>query len=153
MKTPFRLDEHPRRPQPLAEPPAGYFNQLPTQIMARVQPASAPAAGAWGWLTALSPALRTTLASVVVLGGFATTFLLSPTAAPSSSGAVASQPALAQVPETELVQYLLAADTRVSLTDLAELPATDQALAGYLHASPAELQDALDAQPAEDTYL
>jgi hypothetical protein len=150
MKTPFRLDEHPRRPQPLAEPPAGYFDQLPRQVMARVHPARE--AGAWGWLTALSPALRTTLASVAVLGGFATTFLLSPTAVPFSTPA-ASQAALARVPQAEMVQYLLASDTRVSLSDLAELPATDQALASYLHASPAELQEALDAQPTDETYL
>ncbi|GAA3930884.1 hypothetical protein [Hymenobacter algoricola] len=152
MKTPFRLDEHPRRPQPLAEPPAGYFDRLPRQIMTRVQPAAARESGAWGWLTALPLPLRTALASVVVLGGFAASFLLSPNASPTA-GSAASPPALAQVPEAEMVQYLLASDTRVSLNDLADLPATDQAMHGYLQASPNELQDALDAQPTEDIYL
>jgi hypothetical protein len=49
MKTPFRLDEHPRRrPQPLSSPPAGYFEQLPTRIMAQVAaPARQPRPLAW----------------------------------------------------------------------------------------------------------
>jgi len=152
MKTPFRLDEHPRRPQPLAEPPAGYFDRLPTQLMARVQPATGREAAQFGWLTALSLPLRTALASVVVVGGFATAFLLTPTAV-TPAGSASSQVALARVPQAQLVQYLLASDTRVSLNDLAELPAADHALDSYLQASPDELQDALDAQPTEDTYL
>ncbi|SHJ29041.1 hypothetical protein SAMN02745146_2777 [Hymenobacter daecheongensis DSM 21074] len=149
MKTPFHLDEHPRRPQPLAGPPAGYFDRLPMQIMARVQPSAPRESTAPGWLTALSMPLRTALASVVVLGGFTVSFLLSPTAT-----APAKAVALAQVPETEMVQYLLASDTRVSLTDLADLAATDRALTNtYLQASPNELQDALDAQPTDEIYL
>ncbi|GAA4008201.1 hypothetical protein GCM10022408_20410 [Hymenobacter fastidiosus] len=149
MKTPFRLDEHPHRPQPLAEPPAGYFDRLPMQIMARVQPAATREPAALGWLTALSVPLRTALAAVVILGGFATAFLLSPTAVdPSDAGA------LSAVPQAELVQYLLASDTRVSLNDLADLPATGHALTNsYLQASPNELQEALDAQPTEEIYL
>ncbi|RYU78182.1 hypothetical protein [Hymenobacter persicinus] len=147
MKTPFRLDEHPRRPQPLAAPPAGYFDRLPMQIMTRVQPAPArETVATWSWLAALSQPVRTVLASGLVLGSFATAFLLTPSASAPTT-------ALARVPQAELVQYLLASDTRVSLTDLAELPATDQAMTSYLQASPTELQDALDAQPTEETYL
>ena len=150
MNTPFRLDEHRRRPQPpLAPPPDRYFEQLPTRVMQRVQ-TSAPSPASWGWLTTLSAPLRTALASVAVLGGFAASFLLGPGApAPSATTAV-----LAQVPREELVQYLLASEQRVTLTDLAELPgAAQNAPLGTLQASPEELQELLDAQSAEETYL
>ena len=142
----FHLDEHPRRPFPLAPPPPGYFDALPRRVMARVQPAEAEVG--WSWLAALSAPLRTALGSALVLGGFALTFLLSGPAAPTSPGG-----ALALVPRAELVQYLLANDNRVTINDLAELSGTDQpTAAAYLHASPTELQAALDAQPTDDIY-
>ncbi|PJJ60898.1 hypothetical protein [Hymenobacter chitinivorans] len=152
MNTPFRLDDHQRRAQPLAPPPADYFERLPRRIMARVQPEAPRESALLGWLAALSGPVRTALASAVVLGGFATSFFLSqPAAGPATSAPVA---ALEAVPQTEMVQYLLAADSRLTLTDLAELPATDRSLTdSFLQASPDELQDALDAQPADDTYL
>lgn len=150
MNTPFRLDEHRRRPQPpLAPPPDRYFEQLPMRVMQRVQ-TSAPSPVATGWLLALSAPLRTALASVLVLGSFAASFLLSP-AATVQPLATAS---LAQVPREELMQYLLASEQRVSLSDLAELPgAARNAPTGTLQASPEELQELLDAQSAEETYL
>jgi hypothetical protein len=154
MKTPFRLDDHPRRPQPLAPPPDGYFDKLPMRVMQRVEPQALAATGPLavpGWLAALSAPLRTALASTVVLGGFAASFLL------SGPGAVPTAPTagtLASVPRTELVEYLLANEQRITLTDLAELPATAQTLPeSYLQASSAELQDVLDAQPTDETYL
>jgi len=151
MKTPFRLDDHPRRPQSLTPPPDGYFDRLPTQVMARVQPVGAQEAGAFGWLKALSVPVRTALASVAVLGGFAATFLLNQ---PEAATTQLAQASLTAVPRTEMVQYLLASDERVSLTDLSELPTADQDLVGdYLSASPEEIQAALDEQPAELNYL
>ncbi|MCB2408754.1 hypothetical protein [Hymenobacter lucidus] len=153
MNTPFRLDEHKRRPQPLAPPPADYFERLPRQLMARVQPAAGRSEAAFGWLAALSMPLRTALASVVVLGGFATSFLLSQSAVTSVTPA-ATVASLEAVPRTEMMQYLLASDSRVTLTDLAELSTADHSLTdSFLQASPDELQDALDAQPTDDTYL
>jgi hypothetical protein len=153
MKTPFRLDDHPRRPQPLAPPPDGYFDQLPMRVMQRVELhalASGPLAVP-GWLAALSAPLRTALASTVVLGGFAASFLLS---GPGAVPAASASKTLANVPRTELVEYLLANEQRLTLTDLAELPATTQALPeSYLQASSAELQDLLDAQPTDEPYL
>ncbi|WP_045687276.1 hypothetical protein [Hymenobacter sp. AT01-02] len=146
MNTPFRLDNHPRRSQPpLASPPDRYFEQLPTRVMERVtSEVNSPVR----WLGLLPAPLRTALASVVLLGGFATTYVLiqHPPTPPADS--------LASVPQQELVDYLLASDQRVTLTDLAELPATAQPLPEtYLQASPSEVQDVLDAQPLEDTYL
>ncbi|UOQ77619.1 hypothetical protein MUN84_02715 [Hymenobacter sp. 5516J-16] len=120
-------------------------------MMQRVQAADPAGPLAWGWLAALTGPVRTALASGVVLGGFAACFWLS--SAPSAP--VAATDSLARVPRHEMVQYLLASDQRVSLTDLAELPAATPEVPAeeYLHASPAEVQDVLDAQPTEDIYL
>jgi hypothetical protein len=150
MKTPFRLDEHPRRPQPLAPPPDHYFNQLPLRVMQRVQ-TPAPAPG-FGWLAALSAPLRTALATSLVLGAFAGSFWLSEAGqVPTTTGPADT---LATVPHQELVEYLLTSEQRLNINDLAELPAVERVLPEtYLQASPDELQAALDAQPAEDTYL
>ena len=155
MKPSFKLDAHPRRPRPLlSEPPAGYFDKLPTQIMARLPRAEArDAAPGWGWLGLLSPALRTGLASVAVLGGFAASFYMSGT--PQLVPATASTASLDAVPRTELVGYLLTSGTRVENADLAVLTAAHPGIAkGFLHASEDELNDVLDSQPSEDsTYL
>jgi hypothetical protein len=154
MQTPFRLDDHPRRPQPLAPPPDVYFDQLPMRVMQRVRPHTTTSGGAGPrWLAALSVPLRTALAATVVLGGFVGSFLLSQPGTFPTTGA-ASATALAAVPRTEMVDYLLASEQRLTLPDLAELPATEQALPdSFLRASPGELQDLLDAQPTEDSYL
>ncbi|MBD2722008.1 hypothetical protein [Hymenobacter armeniacus] len=151
MKPTFKLDAHPRRPRPLlSEPPAGYFDKLPTQIMARLPRADARPAVP-GWLAWLTPALRTGLASVAVLGGFAASFFLSGPA-PEAPVAVAS---LDAVPRTELVGYLLTSGARVENSDLAVLTAAHPNITkGFLHASEEELVQALDDQPSEDpTYL
>ena len=155
MKPSFKLDAHPRRPHPpLSGPPAGYFDQLPMRVMARLPQAEARGASvAWRWLALLSPALRTGLASVAVLGGFAASFYLSgsPQLVPGS----ASTAALDAVPRTELVGYLLTSGARVENSDLAVLTAANPSLTkGFLHASPGELNDVLDAQPSDElSYL
>jgi len=152
MKTSFKLDAHPRRSHPLSEPPAGYFDKLPTHIMARLPQAEARAA-APGWLAWLTPALRTSLASVAVLSGFAASFFLSGT--PRLVPATATRAPLDAVPRTELVGYLLTSGARVENSDLAVLTAAHPNITkGFLQASDEELTDALDAQPSEDlTYL
>jgi len=154
MKPPFKLDAHPRRPRPLlSEPPAGYFDQLPTQIMARLPRAEAHETTAAGrWWALVAPAWRTGLASVVVLAGFAGSFWLSyPPAGPAAGAPLA---ALDAVPPTELVGYLLSSEANVQAIDLAELLAAQPNLAeGSWRASDAEIQDALDAQPADDSFL
>jgi len=155
MKPSFKLDAHPRRPHPpLSGPPAGYFDHLPMRVMARLPRADArEAASGWGWLAFLSPALRTGLASVAVLGGFAASFYLggTPRLVPSAAGTAS----LDAVPRTELVGYLLTSGARVESADLAVLTAANPGVAkGFWHASEDELTDALDAQPSEDaTYL
>jgi hypothetical protein len=155
MKPTFKLDAHPRRPHPpLGGPPADYFDGLPTRIMARLPLADERAApAAWAWLSFLSPALRTGLASVAVLGGFAASFYLSGSAplVPATAGTAA----LDAVPRSELANYLLTSGARVETSDLATLTAAHPNVAhGFLRVSAEELNDALDAQPADDpTYL
>lgn len=155
MKTAFKLDAHPRRPRPLlSEPPAGYFDKLPTQIMARLPQAEAgERASGRSWFRFLSPALHTGLASAAVLGGFVASFYMSGTA--PLVPATASTAALDAVPRTELVGYLLTSGARVENTDLAVLTAAHPGIAkGFLRVSEDELNDALDAQPSENTtYL
>lgn len=152
MKPAFRLDAHPRRPRPLlSAPPADYFDTLPTYIMARLP--QVDERRAWGWLALLSPALRTGLASVVVLGGFAASFYMSGSA--PLVPATASTAALDAVPRTELANYLLTSGARVETSDLAKLTAAHPNIAkGFLRVSDEELNDALEAQPTDDpTYL
>ena len=155
MKPAFKLDAHPRRPRPLlSSPPADYFDKLPTRLMARLPRAGERAAApAWGWLAYLTPALRTGLGSVALLGGFAASFYLSGSAplVPASAGTAA----LDAVPRTELANYLLTSGNRVETTDLATLAAAHPNLSkGFLRVSEEELSDALDAQPTDNsTYL
>jgi len=150
MKPSFRLDQHPRRwPQPLSSPPAGYFEQLPTRVMAQVAtaPARRPLLPAWLWQ--MPAAMRTGLASTVLLGTFAASLWLgsgpmSPAAAPTT---------LANVPPEQLLNYLTN-DAHLTLLDLAELPTQNlTSTQQYLRPSATELTEALDAQPAEDAII
>jgi hypothetical protein len=149
MKPSFRLDQHPRRwPQPLSSPPAGYFEQLPTRVMAQVAaPARRPLLP--GWLLQAPTYIRTSLASGVLLGTFAAALWLGggPVAAPDATDA------LANIPQEQLLDYL-ATDAHLTTLDLAELPAHSLALTRhYLRPSATELSEALDAQPAEEAAL
>jgi hypothetical protein len=148
MKPSFRLDQHPRRgPQPLSSPPAGYFEQLPTRVMAQVAaPARRPLLPAW--LRHAPAYVRTGLASTVLLGTFAASLWLGsgpanlPVAAP-----------LASVPQEQLLNYLTN-DAHLTLLDLAELPAQNLTFTQqYLRPSATELTEALDAQPTEEAAL
>jgi len=151
MHTPFRLDEHPRRrPQPLSGPPAGYFEQLPTRVMARVAaPARRPLPLAW--LRHAPAYVRTGLASTVLLGTFAASLWLGGTSRHQPTRATTT---LDAVPPQQLVDYLTSGETHVDMLDLAELPTRRLRLATqYLQPSPRELTEALDAQPAEEAAL
>jgi hypothetical protein len=150
MKPSFRLDQHPRRwPQPLSSPPANYFEQLPTRVMAQVAatPARRPLLPAW--LRHAPAAVRTGLASTVLLGTFAASLWLghgpaSPLATPDT---------LASVPQAQLLDYL-ASDAHLTMLDLAELPTQNVVITQqYLRPSATELVEALDAQPAEEAAV
>jgi len=149
MKPSFRLDQHPRRwPQPLSSPPAGYFEQLPTRVMAQVAaPARRPLLPAW--LRQAPAYVRTGLASTVLLGTFAASLWLGgkpmvPAAAPAT---------LANVPQEQLLNYLTN-EAHLTLLDLAELPAQNlTSTQQYLRPSATELTEALDAQPTEEATI
>lgn len=158
MKTAFKLDAHPRRPlPPLSAPPAHYFEQLPTRVMARRSAQPRALAGGAAWWALLPGALRTGLAAVAVLGGFAGSFWLSglgSVEAPAVSTRAATA-ALDAVPQTELVAYLLRPSAHLDATDMAHLVAARPGMAAtFLQPSTAELNEALDAQATEDArYL
>jgi len=146
MKPSFRLDQHPRRrPQPLSAPPTGYFEQLPTRVMAQV---AAPPQPSWfaAWLRQAPASVRTGLASTLLLGTFAASLWLGAGPAPLATS-------LKDVPREELVDYL-ASEARLDLTDLAELPTSSLGITTrYLRPSAPELTSALDAQPADEAAL
>jgi hypothetical protein len=151
MHTPFRLDEHPRRqPQPLSAPPAGYFEQLPTRVMAQVTtPARRPLP--LGWLQHAPAYVRTGLASSVLLGTFAASLWLAGSPLRQPAQAIAS---LDAVPPQQLVDYLTNGETHIDLLDLAELPTRHLGLATqYFQPSLHDLTESLDAQPFEETGL
>lgn len=147
MKPSFRLDQHPRRwPQPLSSPPTGYFEQLPTRVMAQVATAPARRPLLPGWLLQAPTYVRTSLASGVLLGTFAAALWLGS----GSAAAPAAPDALANIPQEQLLDYL-ATDAHLTTLDLAELPAHSLALTRqYLRPSATELSEALDAQPTEE---
>ena len=151
MNTPFRLDQHPRRAQPLAAPPVGYFDQLPTRVMAGLPRAAAPAGPAWwgqSWWLALTGEVQMTLAASGLLLVFAASFwLLSGPAGPTGTAS------LNAVPRQEMVNYLLTDGTAaVEPADLAALVATHPALTHtFLRPTPAEVEAMLDAQPSDET--
>jgi hypothetical protein len=151
MKTPFRLDEHPRRwPQPLSSPPAGYFEQLPMRVMAQVAP-PVRSAQPLAWLLRVPASLRTALASTLLLGTFAGSLWLG---GASLSSAGAGGASLDAVSQDQLVEYLTSGETHLDMLDLAELPTHHLGLTKqYLQPSASELTEALDAQPAEEPGL
>lgn len=154
MSIPFRLDQHPRRPQPLSAPPVGYFEQLPTRLMAQVatKPAQRPLLPAW--LTEAPHYLRTSLASALLLGTFAAALWLGGggPAAPAAGALAAAS--LTAVPQDQLVDYLLSSEAHLDPADLAAVSARRLGITRqYLRPSAAELTEALDAQPAEDPAL
>lgn len=153
MKPVFRLDQHPRRAQPLlSEPPPGYFEQLPRRVMARLPQAGTNSAAGWGWLLALPLAWRTSLASSVMLVGFAASFWL--TAPQKPVGAAGVTTSLDTVSRLELVEYLLSSEARVEQTDLTELTAAHADLtSGGIRASDAEITDVLDTQPTDESVI
>ena len=151
MKTPFTLDQHPRRgPQSLSGPPAGYFEQLPARIMARVAaPEARPLLPAW---LRLAPAyVRTGLASTVLLGTLAASLWLGggPLRRPLAPAAH-----LDAVPAEQLVDYLTSGENSVDMLDLSELPTRRLDLTRhYLQPSASELTEVLDEQPDEEASL
>jgi hypothetical protein len=152
MKPSFNLDQHPRREaQPLSGPPAGYFEQLPTRVMARV---AAPARQSLlpAWLRQAPTLVRTGLASTLLLGTFAASLWLggAPLGRPTPTAAAGG---LDGVPRAQLLDYLTSGEIHLDMSDLAELPVHHGITKQYLQPSARELTEALDAQPTEEAGL
>ncbi|RYY08614.1 MAG: hypothetical protein EOO36_23530 [Cytophagaceae bacterium] len=151
MKPSFQLAQHPRRgAPPLSGPPAGYFEQLPTRLMAQVAaPARRPLLPAW---PLQAPAyVRTGLASTLLLGTFAAALWLG--GAPLGHPAATATASLSEVPQEQLIDYLTN-EARINMLDLAELPPRHLGITKqYLRPSATELTEALDAQPTDAAAL
>ncbi len=171
---PAFLRDRPRQ-VPFAEPPAGYFEALPVRVLTRIraeEAALAPTTRAgfgqrFGHLaenlveqiTDLSrlrwPRLRVAFASAALSAAFVGAFWLGQIASVRSASAVSADRALATVGTAELVEYLADPTTvRLTAADLAALSTTDAPTDAALLAIPrADLDDAIDELPFDETYL
>lgn len=126
--------------------PDDYFDRLPNRIMQRVTDNAPAPAGAMGWLPA---PWRLALAGTGFATIFAGVFMLNlKEPQPDFYGQ------LAQVNETEVVNYLLASE-QLERADLVLLNATDRDLTHeFLSANDAEITDVLaEEETLDETYL
>jgi hypothetical protein len=116
MEDKFKLENLSKRN--VYQVPEGYFDQLPSVIMQRVQPGGASNSRSWFGLRYYS--LRVALATLVTGGILATGVYLNrtPTAEPAP---IAS---LSEIPNEEIMQYLLASG-KVDPMDMADLSFSD----------------------------
>ena len=142
MKPNFNLEDLKR--ENVYNVPEHYFDKLPNRIMQRVTATSPETSEAKSWLPA---PLRMALAGSGFAAVFATVFMLSV----DQNEQIASDP-LANLQETEIVNYLLT-DDQIERIDLAALKVTDQNLtAQFINANPAEIQTELEDEPIENLY-
>ncbi len=122
--------------------PDNYFDKLPNRIMQRVTAASPEPVLAKSWLPA---PLRLALAGSGFVAVFATVFLLN---APVQPTGFSNR--LAAVPETEIVNYLLASE-QLENTDLAMLPVSETDLTHeFISASHTEIRQELEDQTIDE---
>jgi hypothetical protein len=142
MKPKFNLEDLKR--ENVYSVPENYFDQLPNRIMKRVTAATPERSEAKSWLPA---PLRLALAGFGFAAVFATVFLL------NNNPEMPAGDLLAQVPKTEVVNYLLASE-RLEHSDLTMLNATEADLTAYFMVVPqTEVNQELEDQPLEDLYL
>lgn len=143
MKPKFNLEELKR--ENVYQVPENYFDRLPNRIMQRVT-AAPETSGALSWLPA---PWRLALAGSGFAAVFATVFMLNFDDAEPNFGRQ-----LAQVNETEIVNYLLASE-QLERNDLTFLKVTDNDLTHeFLSADKAEITDVLvDEGNIDETYL
>lgn len=116
MEDKFKLEDLPRHN--IYQVPEGYFEKLPSKIMQRVGPAGIGQSRSWFGLPYYS--LRVALASLVTGGLLATGLYLnqSPATEPAATAS------LAEIPNEEIMQYLLASG-KVDPMDVADLSIAD----------------------------
>ena len=142
MKPNFNLDDLKR--ENVYRVPEDYFDRLPSRIMQRVQTAPPETSEASSWLP---KPLRLTLAGSGFAAVFATVFLLN-----TQENTQPQSDFLAQVPQTEIVNYLLASE-QMERSDLALLNPTDQDFTHeFIAANTAEIRRELEEMPLDEPY-
>ncbi|KAA9332715.1 hypothetical protein [Adhaeribacter soli] len=141
MKPNFNLEDLKR--ENVYNVPENYFDRLPNRIMQRVSASSPETSEAKSWLPA---PLRLALAGSGFAAAFATVFMLNqPPEFPQVD-------LLASVPQTEIVNYLLASE-QLDRSDLTSLNIADQNLtAEFINANDTEIQRELEDEPIENLY-
>ena len=143
MKPKFNLEDLKR--ENVYSVPEDYFDKLPNRIMQRVT-AAPQTSEAFGWLSAR---WRLALAGSGFAAVFATVFMLNFN---EQQPDLSNQ--LAQVNNTEIVNYLLASE-QLERTDLALLNGTEKDLTHeFLTANEAEITEMLvEDETIDETYL
>jgi hypothetical protein len=141
MKPKFNLEDLKR--ENVHNVPENYFDKLPNRIMQRVIVSSPETSEAKSWLPA---PLRLALAGSGFAAVFATVFML------NQAPEFPQVDFLASVPQTEIVNYLLASE-QLDQADLTSLNIADQNLtAEFINANDTEIQRELEDEPIENLY-
>ncbi|MFC5271608.1 hypothetical protein [Adhaeribacter terreus] len=142
MKPKFNMEE--LRRENVYNVPENYFDKLPNRIMQRVTASPTETSEVLGWL---SKPVRLALAGSGFAAVFATVFMLNMNQNETMQGDL-----LAQVPETEIVNYLLASE-QMDRSDLAVLNAADQDFTHeFIAANTTEIRQELEEMPLDETY-
>jgi hypothetical protein len=140
MKPNFNLEDLKR--ENVYNVPENYFDKLPNRIMQRVTATPPETSGAKSWLPA---PVRLALAGSGFAAVFATVFLLN-----FSQTDQTFTGRLAAVPETEIVNYLLASE-QLDRSDLALFPGAETDLTyEFISASQTEIKQELEDQPLDE---
>src|SRR5688572_18878714 len=140
MKPNFNLEDLKR--ENVYHVPENYFDKLPNRIMQRVTATMPETSEAKGWLPA---PLRLALAGTGFAAVFATVFMLN---FQETETTFSGQ--LAQVNETEIVNYLLASE-QLDRSDLTAFNVSEQDFtAEFIGANETEIQQELENEPIED---
>ncbi|MBK0403931.1 hypothetical protein I5M27_13125 [Adhaeribacter sp. BT258] len=142
MKPNFNLED--LKHENVYNVPENYFDKLPNRIMQRVTstPAETSEAGSW-----FPKPLRLALAGSGFAAVFATVFMLN-----MQEDKTPRADMLAQVPQTEIMNYLLATE-QMERSDLAILNAADQDLTHeFIAANSAEIRHELEEIPLDESY-
>lgn len=143
MKENFKLEDLPKRT--IYQVPDGYFDKLPTIVMARV--ASGNTATESKWITPLLYSYRAVFASLLLLIGFVGTFYLSQNQQQNST--VAILPAFSS---NDIIEYV-SNRAEINSGDLAELTLTDTDISHeFYNVTTEEILQVVDDEQLEEVY-
>ena len=142
MKPKFNLEDLKR--ENVYNVPENYFDKLPNRIMQRVTVAQPATSESLSWFP---KPLRLALAGSGFAAIFATVFWLN-----TNQTELSQTDMLAQVPETEIMNYLLASE-QLEGSDLAMLNATDRDFTHeFIAANTTEIKQELEETTLDETY-